>query len=157
LLTEIALDVNSLLATEGSDTEENILTAVNYIRRDISQINREVNPTIIDILCSQTEKINLLNVWSGELNRLYLTIFSVKESIYKLFSSLDFEKMEWFDYCVVDFQEQKQAEVLCFKIKLPDHFLNKTSRTDLKILPELDVYNLRFGGYLISFVYCAKD
>jgi len=33
-------DVNSLLATEGSDTEENILTAVNYIRRDISQINR---------------------------------------------------------------------------------------------------------------------
>jgi len=123
---------------------------------DIITKQRIVNPKIIETLCSDDERLNILGQWKDDLNLLYLTVFSVKESLYKLFSSLEFRKMEWKDFNLTEIKLNKAQSHFKIKVKLDKKFFKKTNRQDLVFCSEFDVIVSNYDGYITSFVFYPK-
>ena len=123
---------------------------------DLITRNRNVNVKLLSTLCSESESDALKRRWSGDENSLRLVVFSAKESLYKLFSGLNFKRMEWSDFCL-ELNGNEDIEVgFKMKVSLPSKFLDKTDRHDVEIVEDLEVAIISIDGYVLSLVYLEK-
>lgn len=95
---------------------------------DIISRNRELNKNILKTLCSEDEIRSLTSNQILEFKDLSLSIFSVKESIYKLLSSLGLTGLKWFYFKIIEISEtclNDGSKYLEFKVNFDEAVIQK--------------------------------
>lgn len=122
---------------------------------DIVSTERETTNRLFLRLCSEEEQFRLKSSWNGSENTLRVLVFSAKESLYKLFSSLSYTRLEWHDLSLEEIRKNSQCYTLTMKVS--DSLRKKTERRDFSMPDVIRFSGFEFEKMIVTSVCALRD